>query len=155
MLQNPPDADSRFPIAGAGPRPVVIVGCGRTGAAIAAALSETGSTVQILDVSVTAFDLLPTGLIEDGQIVPIMGDGTLESDLRKASAQDAHVLIAVSGEDAANAMAAQIAHHILGVPKVICRLSDPILKEMYEGLELTTVSPTRLVSNLILSAANG
>ena len=81
-------------------------------------MSETGYIVQILDVSVAAFDLLPTGLIEDGQIVPIIGDGTLESDLRKASAQDADVLIAVSGKDAANAMSAQIAHHILGVPRV-------------------------------------
>ena len=155
ILQNPPDANSTYPIVGAGPRPVVVVGCGRTGAAIATAMSETGSTVQILDVSVAAFDLLPAGLIEDGHIVPIIGDGTLESDLRKASAQDADVLIAVSGKDAANVMSAQIARHILGVPRVICRLSDPVLKEMYEGLELTTVSPTRLVSNLILTAANG
>jgi trk system potassium uptake protein TrkA len=131
------------------------VGCGRTGAAIATAMSETGSIVQILDMSITAFDLLPTGLIEDGQIVPIVGDGTLESDLRKASAQDADVLIAVSGKDAANAMSAQIAHHILGVPRVICRLSDPVLKEMYEGLDLITVSPTRLVSSLIIDATNG
>ena len=118
-------------------------------------MSETGYIVQILDVSVAAFDLLPTGLIEDGQIVPIIGDGTLESDLLKASAQDADVLIAVSGKDAANAMSAQIAHHILGVPRVICRLSDPVLGEIYKDLDLTTVSPTGLVSDLILSAANG
>ena len=154
-MQNVTDGNSNYPVPATGPRPVVIVGCGRTGAAIATAISETGSIVQILDVSITAFDLLPTGLIEDGQIVPIVGDGTLQSDLRKASAQDADVLIAVSGKDAANAMSAQIARHILGVPKVICRLSDPVLKEMYEGLELTTVSPTRLVSNLIIDAANG
>ena len=65
------------------------------------------------------------------------------------------MLIAVSGKDAANAMSAQIAHHILGVPRVICRLSDPVLKEMYEGLDLITVSPTRLVSSLIIDATNG
>ena len=154
-LQNRRDSKPSYPTAGAGPRPVVVVGCGRTGAAIATAMSETGSTVKILDVSVAAFDLLHTGLIEDGQIVPIIGDGTLESDLRKASAQDADILIAVSGKDAANAMSAQIAHHILGVPRVICRLSDPVLEEMYKGLDLTTVSPTGLVSDLILSAAIG
>lgn len=130
------------------------MGCGRTGAAIATAMSETGSVVQIIDVSVAAFDLLPTGLIEDGQIVPMIGDGTLESDLRKASTQDSHVLIAVSGKDATNAMSAQIAHHILGIPRVICRLSDPVLKEMYGSLGLTTVSPTSLVSKLIIDAAN-
>ncbi|MCL0028896.1 NAD-binding protein [Dehalococcoidia bacterium] len=154
-MQNLTDVNSTYSLRTNDPRSVVIVGCGRTGAAIATAMSETGSMVHILDVSIRAFDLLPTGLIEYGQIVPMVGDGTLESDLRKASAQDAQVLIAVSGKDAANVMSAQIAHNILGISKVICRLSDPVLKEMYASLGLVTVSPTRLVSKLIINSTNG
>ena len=133
----------------------MIVGCGRTGAAIAAAMSETDSTVHILDMDMAAFDLLPVGLVDEGHIIPILGDGTLERDLRRASTQDADVFIAVSGKDAANALSAQIAHHMLHVPKVICRLSDSVMKEMYEGLELVTVSPTGLVTDLIIGAADG
>jgi trk system potassium uptake protein TrkA len=133
----------------------VIVGCGRTGAAIAAAMSETDSTVHILDMDMAAFDLLPVGLVDEGHIIPILGDGTLERDLRRASTQDADVFIAVSGKDAANALSAQIAHHMLHVPKVICRLSDSVMKEMYEGLELVTVSPTGLVTDLIIGATDG
>ena len=146
---------ARFPGSGLGPRQAVIVGCGRTGADIAVALSEAGYVVLILDTVVASFDLLPSGLIEDGHIQPILGDGTLESDLRRASAQDANVFIAVSGNDTANALSAQIAHHMLHIPKVICRLNDPVMKEMYEGLELTTVSPTGLVRDLIVDATNG
>ena len=138
-----------------GLRLVVIVGCGRTGAAIAAAMSETDSTVHILDMDMAAFDLLPVGLVDEGHIIPILGDGTLERDLRRASTQDADVFIAVSGKDAANALSAQIAHHMLHVPKVICRLSDSVMKEMYEGLELVTVSPTGLVTDLIIGATDG
>ncbi len=133
----------------------MIVGCGRTGAAIAAAMSETDSTVHILDMDMAAFDLLPVGLVDEGHIIPILGDGTLERDLRRASTQDADVFIAVSGKDAANALSAQIAHHMLHVPKVICRLSDSVMKEMYEGLELVTVSPTGLVTDLIIGATDG
>ncbi|HHZ61546.1 MAG TPA: TrkA family potassium uptake protein [Dehalococcoidia bacterium] len=147
--------NARFPGAGLGPARVVIVGCGRTGADIAVALSEAGYLALILDTEISAFDILPSGLIEDGDIQPILGDGTLESDLRRAFAQDASVFIAVSGNDAANALSAQIAHHLLHIPKVICRLNDLVMKEMYEGLELTTVSPTDLVRDLIIDATNG
>ncbi|MCH7800254.1 MAG: TrkA family potassium uptake protein [Chloroflexi bacterium] len=146
---------SRFPGSGFGPRHAVIVGCGRTGADIAVALSEAGYVVLILDTVIASFDILPSGMVEDGDIQPILGDGTLESDLRRAFAQDASVFIAVSGNDAANALSAQIAHHMLHIPKVICRLNDPVMKEMYEGLELTTVSPTGLVRDLIVDATNG
>ena len=147
--------DSRFPGSGFGPRHAVIVGCGRTGADIAVALSEAGYVVLILDTVIASFDILPSGMVDDGDIQPILGDGTLESDLRRAFAQDASVFIAVSGNDAANALSAQIAHHMLHIPKVICRLNDPVMKEMYEGLELTTVSPTGLVRDLIVDATNG
>ncbi len=147
--------NARFPGSGLGPMRAVIVGCGKTGADIAVALSEAGYLALILDTAISAFDLLPPGLIEEGDIRPILGDGTLESDLRRASAQDAAVFIAVSGNDPANALSAQIAHHVLHIPKVICRLNDPVMKEMYEGLELTTVSPTGLVRDLIIDATNG
>ena len=110
---------------------------------------------MILKTVIASFDILPSGMVEDGDIQPILGDGTLESDLRRAFAQDASVFIAVSGNDAANALSAQIAHHMLHIPKVICRLNVPVMKEMYEGLELTTVSPTGLVRDLIVDATNG
>ena len=84
--------------------------------------------------------------------MPIVGDGTLESDLRKASTQDADMFIAVSGKDSWNAMGAQIAKHILMVPTVICRMNDPVRNEMYSQLGLVTISATGLVTDMILEA---
>lgn len=107
----------------------------------------------ILDTATASFDLLPTRLVEAGSVRPFLGDGTLASDLRRASAQDADVFVAVSGNDASNALSAQLARHTMGVPKVICRLNDPAMREMYEELGLTTVSPTGLVRDLIVEAA--
>ena len=131
---------------------IVIMGCGRTGLSIATALSEQGHTVHILDLNPNAFDLLPAGMIDDGRIMPIVGDGTLEGDLRRASTQDADVFIALSGRDARNALSAQIAKQILQVPTVICRMSDPNRKEMYTQLGLIAVSAASLVTETVLEA---
>ncbi len=133
-------------------RSVVIMGCGRVGTSIAVALYEQGHNLHVLDPDVAAFDRLPSRAIEEGHVVPIVGDGTLESDLRKASTQDADMFIAVSGKDSWNAMGAQIAKHILLVPTVICRMNDPVRNEMYSQLGLVTVSATELVTDIILEA---
>lgn len=134
------------------PRHVVIMGCGRVGLSLATALSEEGCSLCILDVNPAAFELISPGKVDEGRIVAILGDGTLERDLRKASMQDADVFIAASGSDARNAMAAQIAKHIFQVPTVICRMGDPARKEIYSQLGLITISSTKLVTDMVLEA---
>ena len=133
---------------------VVIVGSGRVGLSAATSLSDEGHTVHLLDVSAEAFDLVPEGKIKDGRIVPIIGDGTLERDLRRATAHDADVFIAVARRDTTNAMSGQIAKHVFRVPSVICRINDPVRKEMYAQLGLITVSATRMVTDMVLDAFN-
>ena len=146
-----PSSSNTYPTS----RRAVIVGCGRTGSSLAAALSERGYTVRILDLDPAAFELLPPGMIGDGHIVPILGNGTVENDLRKASTQDADVFIAVSDKDARNALAAQIAKDLLQVPTVICRMNDPTRREMYSQLGLVTVSAADLVTERALEAVGG
>ena len=136
-----------------GSRRAVIMGCGQIGSSIAGILAEDGWSLHMIDLDPAAFSLLPAGMINDGQVVAIVGDGTLESDLRKSSTQDAEVFVAVSGKDARNALAAQIAKHVLQVKTVICRVNDPASKEMYEQFGIVTVSATALVTDMILQAA--
>ena len=138
---------------GAGAKRVVIVGCGRLGATITTALAERGCAIHILDLNFAAFERLPSGMISDGQIVPIVGDGTIESDLRKAFSHEAEVFIAVTGRDTRNALAAQTAKHIFQVPNVICRMNDPIRTEMYNELGIVAISATKLVSDMVLVEA--
>ena len=132
----------------------VVVGCGRVGSSITIALYERGHTIRVLDPDDTAFDRLPLGAVDDGDVIPIVGDGTLESDLRRASAQDADVFIAACGSDSRNVMAAQIAQHILAVPKVICRVDDPALEEMYSSLGLFTINVTGMITEMILEGVS-
>ena len=132
---------------------VVIMGAGRVGLSVAVSLSDEGHTVHLLDLSEDAFELVPQGKVEDGQIVPMVGDGTIERDLRRAMTQDADVFIAVSRRDVGNAIAAQMAKHIFRVPISICRINDPTRKEMYSRLGLVTISATRMVTDMVLDAS--
>ena len=129
---------------------VAVGGCGRTGAAIAAALSSPLRTVHVLDVLAGAFDYLPEDAVRKRMIIPYLADMTLESELRLTGVQDADVFIATAGSDAVNIIAAQIARHILGVRNVVCRLDDPVKREMYEKLDLTTISHTEILTDLAI-----
>ena len=129
---------------------VAIGGCGRTGASIATALCRPGRTVHILDTSVDAFDHLPRDVTRSGLLVPLIADITLESELRKTGMQDADVFIATAGADAVNIMAAQIARHMLDVNSVVCRLDDPVKRDLYESLNITTISHTEILRDLAL-----
>ena len=73
---------------------MVIMGCDSLGASVAISLTEQGHTVYILDSRPEAFDRLPAGEMEDGRIVPIIGNGTLRQDLMSASVQEADVFMA-------------------------------------------------------------
>ena len=131
-----------------------IMGCGRIGLSVAVTLSERGHIVRILDLSSNSLDLLPANMIEDGRITPIVGDGTREDDLRKASIQDSDVFIALSGKDSQNALSAQIAKHILQTPIVICRIDDSSKKDMYTQLGLITINAAELVLEAILESTD-
>lgn len=131
------------------------MGCGRIGSTVAVRLVEEGWIVHIMDLNADNFERLPESLVNDGLIIPIVGDGTLEKDCRRAGAEDAEIFIALSGRDTLNALAAQIAQRILSVPTVICRMNDPTRKDMYETMGLIAVSPLGIVSDLVVQATHG
>ena len=88
---------------------IVIVGCGRVGAAIAETYDKTGHEVVILDIATSAFDRLPSSF--GGQA--LRGDGTDEDVLRRAGAEGADVFLALTEGDNRNVMAAQLAAEAL------------------------------------------
>ncbi len=128
---------------------VVIGGCGRTGSALASALCESGSIVHVLDTAPFAFDRLAPALVRSNRARPRLADITLASSLRQAQAQDVDIFIAVTGSDAVNATAAQIAHHIFRVPTVVCRMDDPIKRNMYRGLEIVAISQAEFIRDAV------
>ncbi|HEX6122683.1 MAG TPA: TrkA family potassium uptake protein [Ktedonobacterales bacterium] len=127
---------------------IVILGCGRVGAQLAALMSAEGHEVMIIDQNPDAFNRLGT----DFQGETHTGDGTDEDVLRRAGLEQADAFAAVTNGDNRNIMAAQVAKHIFGVPKVICRIYDPIRQETYNALGLESISPTIVGAKLMRDA---
>lgn len=46
-------------------------------------------------------------------------------------------------------MASQIARHIFKVPRVVCRIYDPLRRDLYSELGLITISSTTVVANMV------
>ena len=124
---------------------VVIMGCGRVGAQLAALLEEAGHKVTILDRDAYSFHRLPSSF--NG--TPLVGDGTDEESLKKAGIEEADAFVAVTQGDNRNVMAAQIAKDVFNVPKVVCRIYDPLREEIYHTLGLDTISPTKVGAQLL------
>jgi len=124
---------------------VVIVGCGRVGAAMAEAYDRAGHEVVIVDSATSAFDRLPDGF--RGRAV--RGDGTDEDILRKAGTEGADVFLALTEGDNRNTMAAQLAAEALGVGKVIAKLNDPVRAAAYAELGIGTLCRTGLMLDAV------
>ncbi len=124
---------------------LVIMGCGRVGAQLAKLMDEEGHNVTILDVDSYSFRRLPSDF--GGR--ELLGDGADEDTLRRAGIEEADAFVAVTQGDNRNVMAAQIAKHIFNVPKVVCRIYDPLREELYETLGLDAISPTKVFAQLL------
>jgi len=124
---------------------VIIMGCGRVGARLAVVLAAEGHTVTVLDIDPYSFRWLP----QDFSGRSLIGDGTDQNVLRNAGIEEADAFVAVTQGDNRNVMAAQIAKHIFKVPKVACRIYDPLREEMYRELGLETTSPTVVGAKLL------
>ena len=123
----------------------VIMGSGRVASELATLLDREGNKVTVIDLDAAPFDLLPEAF--GGRTV--VGDATDEDVLRKAGLPTADAFIALTRNDERNAMAAQIAKHIFGVRKVICRIYDPLREEFYKTLGLEAISPIMVFARLV------
>jgi trk system potassium uptake protein len=130
---------------------VVIMGCGRVGARVAETLSNDGHEVTIIDVRADAFRRLPSGFKGKRHV----GNGIDSDVLARIGLGDADVFIAATQGDNRNVMATQMAKHIFGVPRTLCRVYDPIREEMYRELGLETISPTIVGANLFVEKLYG
>ena len=124
---------------------VVIMGCGRVGAQLAVLLDKEGHQVTVLDNDAYSFRRLPS----DFTGTALLGNGIDEEVLKRAGIEEADAFVVVTQGDNRNVMAAQIAKHIFNVPRVICRIYDPLRRDLYETLGLEAISPTTVFAQLL------
>ncbi len=124
---------------------VVIMGCGRVGAQLASVMDANGHDVTVLDTEDYSFRRLSPNFGGTA----LLGNGTEEDSLRRAGIEEADAFVAVTQGDNRNIMAAQICKHIFNVPKVICRIYDPLRQELYSTLGLDAFSPTTILTQML------
>jgi trk system potassium uptake protein len=130
---------------------ILIMGCGRVGARLASLLDEDGHEVTILDNDTYSFRRLPPSFSGTA----LFGNGIDEEALKKAGVEEADIFVAVTQGDNRNVMACQIAKNIFKVPRVVCRIYDPLREEMYSVLGLETISPTKVFAQLMREKIEG
>lgn len=115
---------------------VVIMGCGRVGAALASELDAAGHDVVVIDRDPESFDRLPDGFA--GRTVT--GAGFDRAVLEEAGVREAGAFAAVSSGDNSNIISARVAREAFGVERVIARIYDAGRAEVYERLGIPTVA---------------
>jgi trk system potassium uptake protein TrkA len=124
---------------------VIIMGCGRAGARLAGLLDIEGHSVTILDIDAYSFRRLSS----DFAGTALVGNGIDEEALKKAGIEKADAFAALTQGDNRNIMAAQIARHIFNVPKVVCRIYDPLRRELFNSLGIEALSPTTVFAQML------
>ena len=128
---------------------VIIVGCGRVGARVAAELDQRGEHVTVIDTNARAFSRLPATF--KGETV--RGNGTDEDVMRGAGADQADIVMALTEGDNRNALATQLAKHRFGAPRVIAKINDPLRGEAYRALGIETICRTIILGDALVVAA--
>lgn len=131
---------------------VVVLGCGRTGSTLARLLLQRGHSVAIIDRSRDAFRRY-LGPTFEGTLV--VGLGIDQDVLRKAGIERADVFLALTGGDNTNLTAAQIVKTWFSVPKVLCRVHDPLRADAYREMGIDTLCTTDLVVGMLFDFALG
>jgi trk system potassium uptake protein TrkA len=124
---------------------VVIMGCGRVGAQLADFLDKEDHEVTVLDTDAYSFRRLPPGF----RGTALLGSGLDDETLRKAGIERADAFVAVTQGDNRNIMASQMAQHVFSVPRVLCRIYDPLRRDLYTLLGLEAISPTTIFAQML------
>jgi trk system potassium uptake protein TrkA len=115
---------------------VVIMGCGRVGSSLSAAVERLGHSVAVIDKDVQAFRRLGTDF--HGQ--QVVGVGFDRKVLTEAGIERAGAFAAVSSGDNSNIISARVARETFGVENVVARIYDAKRAEVYERLGIPTVA---------------
>lgn len=137
---------------------ILIVGCGRTGSAVARKMLAAGHEVSVLDDDPLSHDRLDSDQEtswEDAGGRFTIGKAIERDALVEAGIEQADVFLASTNGDNTNLTISQIAQKMFEVPRVIARVMDPARAEWYESQGLETVCPTRYAIDVFEQELSG
>lgn len=133
---------------------IIICGAGRVGMSIAGYLCQQNNHVTVIDNNIE----LIKHIVNTHDIHGLQGHAAQPSVLKKAGAETADVIIAVTDCDEVNMVACQVAHSIFGVSRKIARVRerdyrDPSWSDLYSRNNLpidVIISPEEEIAKAIL-----
>jgi trk system potassium uptake protein TrkA len=137
---------------------ILIVGCGRTGSAVARRMLAAGHEVSVVDDDPLSHDRLDSDQEtswEDAGGRFTIGKAIERDALVEAGIEQADVFLASTNGDNTNLTISQIAQKMFEVPRVIARVMDPARAEWYESQGLETVCPTRYAIDVFEQELSG
>ncbi len=121
---------------------IVIIGGGRVGYYLSKALLDEGHEVLIIEKAANVCETINDEL---GSIC-YRGDGCETSTLAQVGTGRADMLVAVTGDDADNLVACQVAKHKFKVPRTIARIRNPKNQVLFKKLGIdVTISSTNVI----------
>ncbi|MCC7493992.1 MAG: TrkA family potassium uptake protein [Fimbriimonadaceae bacterium] len=117
---------------------IIVVGCGRVGAALAQRLFEDGHEVTVVDQTSEAF----RGLSANFRGRTLTGDILSEDVLGRTDMANAEAVAVVTNSDTLNAVLAHVAKTVYNVPNVVVRNFDPRRRPLHEAFGLQVISST-------------
>ena len=126
---------------------VVVIGSGRLGASVAKNIAKEGHQVTIVDKDEAKFRNLGEGTGVRKMTGNIFSDEILE----QVFGDKTDIAIVVTGKDDINIMIGQMIKLKRNVGRVIVRIFDPPLAEVYQQLGLETICPTNFALENIIN----
>lgn len=126
----------------------IVIGGGRVGYFLSRDLLERGDEVTLVENDAARAEWLESQL---GSIV-MYGDGDEMAFLSTTGIERADAVLAVTGDDARNLVALQLAKRHFNVPLAIARVNNPANVEIFKALGIDeAISATEILLNALES----
>jgi trk system potassium uptake protein TrkA len=123
---------------------VLVIGGGKVGSYLARRLAAAHHVVSVIEPR----EHIAMKVVGETGVIVFEGDGTDVELLKRADVHRSDWAFAVTGQDDANLVAAQLAR-TLGARNVLARLNDPANGPTFEALGIRTVAVTDLMVDVI------
>ncbi|MGF1665309.1 MAG: potassium channel family protein [Acidimicrobiia bacterium] len=135
-------------------RTVLVIGAGKAGTAVAKAVRGEGHSVRVIETR-------PEHVAEFGhqvdRVETFRGSGTDPTDLEAAGIRSCDMVVAATGSDEVNLVAATLAKFEFGIAVVAARVVDPRNRWLFEsdmGVDVV-IDETHLLAELVARSVNG
>ena len=117
---------------------IIVVGCGKVGSQFAKMMSLEGHDIVVVDSNPENFKMLGPNF----KGITVLGVPIDEDVLKEAGIESAEGLAAVTPDDNINMMACQVAKEVFNVPRIFCRIQDPVREQVFYQFGVHTICPT-------------